>query len=612
MQDSRGLRPTTGEPSSGESPSRPGPSGGRPTAPPRPAEQAPDARTVDDTTADDRTPESGTAGGGIAGGGVAGGGARDVSGGPGGVPPVVGRAGSPPESRRATLARTVAAMAGGALLYLAFPPIDWWIGAPLGIGLVVAALHGTRPRRAAWLGYLAAVVFLLPALAWVRPIGDDVWVMLVGVSGVFYAVMAALAAPVFRLRWWPLWFAGLWVAMEWARGLVPVGGFPWARLAFSQGESLFTRYAALGGAPLVSFAVVLCGGFLAYAALARRGSPPLRGGRARGTRRWVPAGAVGLALAVPLVTAAVPRPGDEGRTVNVGIVQGNVPGRGMYALGDEPAVVLKNHANETKRLARAVREGRLPRPDLVVLPENSTDIDPYRDPYAREIIDDSVKDVGVPTLVGAVVAIGDEHRATRSLVWDPATGPGAYYDKQHLVPFGEYTPFKEIVLALWERANLVGRQSVAGTRPGDLRLGPVTIGAVNCYEVAYDGTVRGTVRTGATPIVVQTNNASYAETNLPPQQLAMSKLRAVEHNRAVVTAATTGISAYVTPDGKVSWRTRELVADMTVVKVPVRTQETIATRVGALPEWALALMGVAAAGVAMWGAGRRGDRMGSD
>ncbi|WP_375108259.1 apolipoprotein N-acyltransferase [Nonomuraea sp. MTCD27] len=498
------------------------------------------------------------------------------------------------------LGRVVAAVAGGLALYTAFPPLDWWLCAPLGIGLIVASLYRTRPRRAAWLGYLSAAVFLLPTVAWVRTIGDDVWFMLVGTESLFYAAMAALAALVFRLPAWPVWFGGLWVLMEWARSLVPIGGFPWARVAFSQGESLFTPYAALGGVPLVSFAVTLCGALLAQAVLSRRAAV---------VRRAVP---VGLALAVPVLGLAVPRFGDEGRTVNIGIVQGNVPGRGMYALGDEPAVVLKNHANETKRLAQAVRDGKLPKPDLVVLPENSTDIDPYRDETARQIIHDSVQDVGVPTLVGAVVAIGAEHRATRSLVWDPVTGAGDYYDKQHLVPFGEYTPFKEIVLALWERASLVGRQSVAGDQPGDLKLGPVTIGAVNCYEVAYDDTVRGTVRAGGTPLVVQTNNASYAESNLPPQQLAMSKLRAVEHNRAVVTAATTGISAYVTPDGKVSWQTRELVADMNVVKVPVRTQETIATRVGALPEWALMVMGAAAVGVAAWRGRRRGDRMRND
>ncbi|WP_240506301.1 apolipoprotein N-acyltransferase [Thermoactinospora rubra] len=477
-------------------------------------------------------------------------------------------------------------------MFLAFPPLDWWPCAPLGLALLTLSLYGLRPRRAAWVGYLAALVFLLPALAWVRPIGYDAWLALVAVEALFYAAWAAATALVVRLRWWPLAVAALWVAMEWARSTFPVGGFPWVRIAFSQGESPFTPYASLGGAPLVSFAVALCGTLLAAAVRTLR-----HPGRQHSRHRATAALTAG-ALAVPLLTLLIPRPPDEHRTVNVGIVQGNVPGEGISAFGDEAAVVLKNHANGTHELAKAVRDGRLPKPDLVVLPENSTDIDPYRDPEAYRIIDGSVRDVGVPVLVGAVVAIGEEHRATRSLVWDPSTGPGAYYDKQHLVPFGEYTPFKEVFLTLFERARLVGRQSVAGTRPGDLVMGPVTIGAINCYEVAFDGTVRGTVRAGGSPLVVQTNNATYALSNLPPQQLAMSKLRAVEHNRAVLTAATTGISAFVTPDGKVSWQTRERVADQTVVTVPVRTRGTVATAVGQAPEWALIVMGAAAVGVA--------------
>ncbi|GAA4087881.1 apolipoprotein N-acyltransferase [Nonomuraea soli] len=573
--------------------------------------------------------------------------------GPPAVPPVVPSepaeppAGAPgKEPRTVLLARVAAAAAGGLLLFLAFPPLNWWLCAPLGLALVAGSLYGTRPRRAAWLGYLAALVFLLPALAWVRPIGYDAWLALVGVESAFYAATAAGAAMVMRLPWWPLWFSALWVAMEWIRGLVPIGGFPWARVGFSQGETLYTYYAALGGVPLVSFAVALSGTLLAAAVLRlpRRTEGPAetapglgaetapglgaetapslgaetapslgaetapgpgreaapRAGRGAAPVWRVSAALTAGALAVPALTFLIPRPGDEGKTVNIGVVQGNVPGEGMYFLGDEPAVVLKNHANMTHELAKRVREGKLPKPDVVVLPENSTDIDPYADPAAHAIIDASVKDVGVPTLIGAVVGIGQTERATRSLVWDPATGPGAYYDKQKLVPFGEYTPMKEIFLALFERASLVGRQSVAGTRDGDLKIGPVTLGAINCYEVAYDGIVRDTVRTGATPLVVQGNNASYALSNLPPQQLAMSQLRAVEHNRAVVTAFTTGISAYVTPEGKVSWQTAERVPDATVVTVPVRTQATIATKVGSAPEWALIVVGVGAIGAAAW------------
>ncbi|MCT9934399.1 apolipoprotein N-acyltransferase [Planotetraspora sp. A-T 1434] len=501
---------------------------------------------------------------------------------------------SPAPAARASLlprapVRLAGSVAGGLLLFLAFPPAGLWFCAPVGVALLTLALYGTRPRRAAWLGYAGGAAFLLPALSWVRPIGDDAWLALSGVESLFWAVLAVAAVLVMRLGLWPLWVACLWVAQEWARGVFPVGGFPWARVAFSQGRSPYTEYAALGGAPLVTFAVVLSGTLLAFVAV-----------RLRPAFRWTRPVAVAVAAALagaaalPVLGLVVPRPGDEGRTVRIGIIQGNVPGRGMDFLGDEPAVVLRNHADETHRMAEAVRAGKLPRPDIVVWPENSTDIDPYRSEFARETIGSAAKDVGVPVLVGAVAAIGDDHRATRGLVWDPVTGPGAYYDKRQLVPFGEYTPFKELVLALSSRANLVGRQSVPGNVPGALRMGPVTVGTVECYEVAFDGIVRDTVNAGGTPLVVQTNNATYALTNLPPQQLAMSQLRAVEHNRAVVTAATTGISAYVTPDGEVAWRTGELVPGMNVVTVPIRTRNTLAGQVGALPEWTLILMGAGA------------------
>ncbi|WP_329079398.1 MULTISPECIES: apolipoprotein N-acyltransferase [unclassified Streptosporangium] len=522
---------------------------------------------------------------------------KGPSAGPGDGPPGAGA--PPPGSRLALPARVAGAVAGGLLLFLAFPPLGLWFLAPLGMASAVLAVRGTRPRRGTWLGLLTGFALLLPGLHWVSPIGTDAWLGLVAMESAFYAPWGAGVALVTRLRLWPLWGAALWVAAEWARGQFPFGGFPWARVAFSQGESIFTPYAALGGAPLVSFAVALCGGLLALA-VSRLSPFPVSPSIAAPGSRWGRALALPLAgaLAVPAAALAVPRYGDEGRSVTVGVIQGNVPGRGMHPLGDEPAVVLGNHTRMLHQMARDVREGRTPRPDLVVLPENSTDIDPLSDEFARSEIDAAVKDVGVPVLVGAVVRIGEKNRATRSIVWDPVTGPGAHYDKQQLVPFGEFTPLQGLVLALFERASLVGRQSVAGTRDGDLRLGPVTVGAINCYEVAFDGIVGDTARTGATPLVVQTNNATYALTNLPPQQLAMSQLRAVEHNRAVITSAITGISAYVTPSGSIAWRTGELVPAMKVLTVPVRTAQTIATRVGALPEWALILVGAGATAAA--------------
>ncbi|MEO3812550.1 apolipoprotein N-acyltransferase [Sphaerisporangium sp. B11E5] len=556
--------------------------------------------------------------------------------------------------------RPAAAVAGGLLLYVSFPPIGLWFLGPAGVALLTLAARGATARRAAWLGYLGGAAFLLPALAWVRPIGYDAWLILVAVECLYFGAVSAGTALVTRLRWPALWVAALWVAQEWARGRFPVGGFPWVRLAFAQGESPFTPYAALGGAPLVTFAVALSGALLAAAALrlarsraaARRPGPaapgdaepaaapavpslPVPAAVAAGPLRAVPAGALAVpsaavpagvptgplravpraaalllagAVAVPLLGYAVPRPAAEGgRVIRVGVVQGDVPGEGMGFLGDRPAVVLGNHARVTHEMAADVRAGRLPRPDIVIWPENSTDIDPYRSAYARGVIDAAVRDIGVPVLVGAVVVTPDrEHRHTRAIVWDPAAGPGAYYDKRQLVPFGEYVPYRELLETFIARVSLVGLQSLPGDRPGALPMGPVTVGAVSCYEVAFDDIVRSTVRAGGTPLAVQTNNATYALTGLPPQQLAMSQLRAVEHDRAVVIAATTGISAFVDHTGKIRWRSAEKVTAKAVLDVQVRTGQTLATRLGPLPEWILLLAGVGALGAAL--ARRRAPR----
>jgi apolipoprotein N-acyltransferase len=122
------------------------------------------------------------------------------------------------------------------------------------------------------------------------------------------------------------------------------------------------------------------------------------------------------------------------------------------------------------------------------------------------------------------------------------------------------------------------------------------VGDVICFEVAYDGIVRDVA--GAQMLVVQTNNATYGHTSLPWQQLAMSRLRAVEHGRTVLVAATSGISAIVEPDGRIRTRSAEFVPDIEVARVPARTAVTVADRLGPLPEWALALLGLGAVAVA--------------
>src|SRR4051794_16005256 len=153
-------------------------------------------------------------------------------------------------------------------MWLAFPPIGLWPLAPIGVAVFTLAVRGLRGRTAAWLGLVCGAVFFLTTLDGIVKIGPDGWVLLSLVEALYFAPLGAGMAVAGRLRGWPVWIAALWVAEELLRGRVPFGGFPWARIAFSQTASPFTPYAALGGAPLVTFATALAGGLLAFAALA--------------------------------------------------------------------------------------------------------------------------------------------------------------------------------------------------------------------------------------------------------------------------------------------------------------------------------------------------------
>ena len=481
-------------------------------------------------------------------------------------------------------ARVLGAAASGLLATLAFPPYDAWPLAIPAIAWLALLCRGQRPRRAAVLGLVHSTTTFLPLLAWMQVIGVDAWIALTLLEAAFVAAMAALFPAVSRLPLWPLWTACLWVAQELGRATIPFGGFPWGRLAFGQTGSPFTPYAAWGGAPLVTFATALCGGLLALTLLRWRG-------------RTVAIGALLAAVAVPLLGLAIQRPAG-GPTITVALVQGGVAEAGLGFLGERQQV-LRNHVAATEKLAADIAAGRVPSPDIVIWPENASDIDPFINPDAYNLIQRAVDAVGVPVLVGAVLqGPGADHVTNTGIVWLPHTGPGQRYVKRHPVPFGEYIPFRDQLSGLISRLDQIPRDFVAGSRPGVLDLGPARVGDVICFEIAYDAIVRDVVDGGAQVLVVQTNNATYNGTGQPQQQLAMSRLRAIEHGRAVLVAATSGISAVVLPDGHVQARTGELTTKTLIARVPLRTSRTLASRVGAVPEWVLAALGVAAAAAA--------------
>lgn len=491
----------------------------------------------------------------------------------------------------------LAALVSGGLLVLAFPPYGLWWLAPVAVGLLAVALTNQRARRGAWLGYLHGAVFFVVLLNWAGMFVGAVWLLLPAFEALFIAAMGAAYAGCSRLirRWaWagPLVVATLWIGQEALRSRLPWGGFPWGRLAFAQADSPFLPLASLGGAPLVTFAVALAGGFLAAAAH--------RALFARTTRWWRPAtAAVAATLVVALCGLVVPQTQPTGRTVNVAVIQGNVPRLGLDFNAQRRAV-LDNHVNATLELAERVKADPDLQPDMVVWPENASDIDPLRNADAAELIDQAAQAIGAPILVGGLLLEPEPNVSNVGIVWDPVTGPGERYTKRHPVPFAEYIPLRDIARMLTSAVDLQPRDFAAGTEVGALKLGPATVGDVICFEVAYDSLVRDTVTHGAQLLVVQTNNATFGFSAESAQQLAMVRLRAVEHGRSAVMASTSGVSAVVRADGTVLDES-ELFTQATFVRaLPLGDQRTLATTLGVAPEILLGMAGLAALIASVW------------
>jgi apolipoprotein N-acyltransferase len=499
--------------------------------------------------------------------------------------------------------RTLVAAAGGLSAFLAFPGHDLPALAVLGPAALALAVRGQRLRSGVWLGLVLGLAFFVPLLSWSGVyVGPLPWLALAGWEALHVALLGGATALTSRLPLWPLWAAALWVADEALRGRFVLGGFPWGRLGFSQTEGPLLSLAAYGGVPLVSFAVALTGTLLAAAALAlRRAWHPPPGERTaggRGPALRTAARTAAAALAVPAVGALawLPLPGPSltagGPAATVAVVQGNVPRAGLDFNAQRRAV-LDNHVRQTLALAADVVAGRRAQPDLVLWPENSSDIDPYRNTDAAEQIDRAAEAIDAPILVGAVVEGPGRFISNTAIVWNPTDGPGDTYVKRHPVPLGEYVPARSFFRFFSADVDRVHDQ-YAGRKPGVLDVGGARIGDLICFEVVYDGLVHDVVRGGAGMLVVQTNNATFGFTDESAQQLAMSRLRAVESGRTVAVVATSGISAIVAPDGTVARSSSLFTPAVFVEKIAQRGSTTIATRLGAAPEWVLTALGAGA------------------
>jgi apolipoprotein N-acyltransferase len=475
------------------------------------------------------------------------------------------------------LPRLCATVVAGLLLCASFPRFNWWWAAIVAFALLAWVLTRPDTTHVGGLGYgfVFGLAFYSPLVRWISIlVGVKPLLALVFVCAMFPAVFGLLVVVVRRLPGWPIWFAVLWAAQEWLKSTVPFGGFPWGVVAAGQTDGPFLPLVRLGGVPLLSSAIVLIGSsvsaitseIVSWWRVSRRTIGDAETRDTAGVPGMPPAvmlPTICICLALFSTMAVWPQVRHSGTgsgnepVATVAVVQGNVPRLGLD-FNAQRFAVLGNHLRETRRLAEDIHAGRAPQPDFVVWPEDASEVDPLRNPEVAQQISVAVDAVRAPILVGALAEVpgrppGSSAETNTVIVWSPATGPGDRHDKRIVQPFGEYLPWRGFFRHLSALADLAG-YIVPGKGTGMVHAGDIPVGVATCWEVIFDRALRHSVRNGAQVLAVPANNANFNRT-MSEQQLAFSKVRAVENDRYVVVASNTGISAVVAPDARELART---------------------------------------------------------
>ncbi|MBI2237814.1 MAG: apolipoprotein N-acyltransferase, partial [Actinobacteria bacterium] len=472
-----------------------------------------------------------------------------------------------PTRIRLPLALLIAALSG-ASLSLALPPAA--LG-PLSFIALIPLLwlvQGARPRRGLFLGLAFGAGYFGTVLYWILLFGEMAWAALTFTSAAFVGVFGLLAPAVWRgerpVRS-AVGLAALWTALEYLRGMWPLGGFTWGGLGYTQVDNrLLLPLAAATGVWGLTFVVALVDALLLLA-LERGWARP------RAAVAYVAAAAV-LVLAPALIRV----PAANGRTLDVAALQVDVrSARGLPSLEEDRAVA-KMNIELHDRLASDP-------PDLAVWGESA--LDPGANlPDFRPLVSEAIRDVGAPTLAGAVEQTPDGTTYAESLLFDGSGRVVDRYRKVHLVPFGEYVPFRRY-LGWISALQQIPYDITPGERLDTLNVDGITFGNVICFENSFAAIDRTLVAGGAGFLIVTTNNASYEFTAASRQHLVMSRLRAVENGRWVVHAAVSGISAFIDPTGGVVAETG--LFEPAIIRHTIRasTALTLYTRFGDWVPW---------------------------
>jgi len=447
----------------------------------------------------------------------------------------------------------------GFLLSAAFKPIGLWFAAPLAIALLI---HAVNQSQKFFLSFaLFAFAFNAAGLIWSNKyVGVAPWIALVLLQTLFFLPLGFLK----RLgEYWYFYLPVAFLALEELRSRFPFGGFGWLRIGFSQVDAPYVRLASVGGVSLLSLATLLLG--IAAFQLARRGS--------------------GLTLPIIAITLTLsgifvfpnnsPRP-----TFQVLAVQGSVPKLGLD-FNERATEVFYLHLTATEK---ALAKGK--KPALIIWPENSVDVDPFNNPKVGTAITELVDKNDVPLIIGAVLRT-DGKLQNASILFEPEIGATTSYVKRHLTPFGEVMPLRSILTFFSDLPNKV-EDFTAGKSPVIHQVGQAKIAPIICFELIDDRLIQSSAGS-SNLFVVQTNSATFANTAQSAQQLAITRIRSIEHARYAVSVSTVGISAIIDTNGVILKSTKESVAASINSSVALNATRTLYDRIGEFA-WVLVLL----------------------
>jgi apolipoprotein N-acyltransferase len=480
---------------------------------------------------------------------------------------------------RRSPAAGAAALGAGALVAFSLPPWGWWPLAFVGIA-ILDRLVADRPRRSRFARtWIFGLGWLGPGMGWMWFLSPPGYIVAVAAYAGYLGLAAAIAPGG---RWRRLALPAALTVAEAVRFVWPFGGVPLASLGISQAMSPLSETARLGGVILITWLTFLAGSALSAA----------------WERSWREAALLAaVPVALVLLGTIAPSGHDTGRSLTVALVQGGGP-QGTRAADTDPREVFERHLAATRQITQPV--------DLVLWPENVIDVNggPFAtSPEFAEVAAEAAR-LDAPFSVGITEDAG-EYFANAQVIVTPEGEITSRYDKVRRVPFGEYMPLRPLLRAFGAPTDLVPRDALPGTGPAVLDLpSGERLAVMISWEVFFGGRARDGVSHGGTVLVNPTNGSSYTGTVLQTQQVASSRLRALEQGRWEAQVAPTGFSAFVTDEGEVLDRTGISEQAVLVREAPLREGRTIYSYLGELPLVAAALA-VVVLGVLL---GRRDER----